>query len=169
MWVFLSWAICITAVSIYSIVMKAEETEQIAQLRILNDTITNHNSSVFDSDAEFFTPEPYFKIPRRNIAFTFPLSFPFAVHNTTFINLANFHGQHCVYDVEYIINSGPPTFHKFCKHEKSMLGWRGFCLQTFAYKRDIIRGIENSTTFVFDDCIFIPTDIKSWDVTDADP
>ena len=85
-----------------------------------------------------------------------PIAFPWTINNVTYRNLEEFHFKHCPYSAKYIIDSKPPTFHKFCESNKSLLGWPGKCLQTYSIEKNITD--DAPIQMVFNDCLFIPGD-----------
>ena len=148
-----------------------------AAAKILKDTIP---SITTESQAEWFTPStttesvppppnptlaPKNEIDEHSIiafnpGFFLPVLFPWTdpKDNRTYLNIAHFNGIHCPYDAKYIVNSYPPTFHKFCKSRRGELpDWEGYCMQTFNYERGLLENEDaRIKTLVFNDCIFVP-------------
>ena len=141
-------------------------------VKYLHDTLPSVET---DPDAEWFisnlttTEKPHstlspndgeeVDIRLNNPGFFLPVYFPWTdpVNNNTYLNIAHFNGIHCPYNAEYIVNSNPPTFNKYCKGNESQLGWDGYCMQTFKYVRGLIENDDpGRNVLIFNECVFVP-------------
>lgn len=83
------------------------------------------------------------------------VKFPTIINDTLFPSRELFDWKHCPYSAEFIVDSNPLTFKRFCIFHRSQLNWEGKCRQVY---RMINFVNDSAPDMIAWGCIFQPSD-----------